>query len=220
MSEPEAQGTPAQIERKARSERILAETGVRINAWLPMIEDDSQIRARTAEEVADRLVALSVVAAKGEGVDPITLARVMKDLDARRRLSPNETAFIDEPAPSEHARIQFIWRYEAAWVMLWALRLTDEPLSAATGICDVPFLCDVVLGKTDLTRNGLRPVAEILDEADLIYRRHWAVRQSSLDGEPSGGDLDPGVVLERHYALNWLTGTYGDIGWDDVGTDT
>ena len=36
--------------------------------------------------------------------------------------------------------------------------------------------------------------------------------------EPAAG-LEPGVVYERHYALNWLT-KYGDVGWDNVPTDT
>ncbi len=65
----------------------------------------------------------------------------------------------------------------------------------------------------------LRPQAELLDAADLIYRTHWAVRQARLDGEPSPAGLDPGVVHERHYALNWLIG-YAGQAWDDMSTDT
>jgi hypothetical protein len=212
--------TQAQTDRKLRSEEILAETGVRVNAWLPVIEDVTQMTTRTPQEVADRLIALTVVAAKGENLEQDVIDGIVDHLDARRRLSPNEAAFIDDPEASEHDRIQFIWRYEAAWVMFWALKLTDEPLSDARTICDVPTLCAVVRDTPDLTVNGLRPLEEIADEADLIYRRHWATRQSSLDGLAPGGDLEPGVVMERHYALNWLIGTYGDCGWDDIGTDT
>jgi hypothetical protein len=220
VSEDRIEITASQTDRKTRSEARLNEAGVRVNEWLPVIEDESQMALRSPSEVADRLVALTVVAAKGQGLDQSVVEEIAKDLDARRRLSPNETAFIDDPDPSQHDRIQFVWRYEAAWIMLWALKLVDEPLSNATAICDVPRLCGIVRDEPDLTKNGLRTIAEIADEADLIYRRHWATRQSSLDGIPPGGGLEPGVVMERHYALNWLIGTYGDCGWDDVGTDT
>lgn len=220
MTDTTYQISESQNARKTRSEEVLAKTGVRINTWLPVLEDESQAVVPTAETVADRLLALTLVAAKGEGLDQSIIQEIVEGKDARRRFSPNETAFIDDMEPSQHDMIQFIWRYEAAWVMLWALKLVDEPLSAATAICDVPKLCEIVRDEPDLTKNGVRPVSEILDEADLIYRRHWATRQSSLDGVPPGGDLEPGVVMERHYALNWLIGTYGDCGWDEVGTDT
>ncbi|MDR2636809.1 MAG: DUF4272 domain-containing protein [Zoogloeaceae bacterium] len=31
--------------------------------------------------------------------------------------------------------------------------------------------------------------------------------------------MEPGVTMERHYALNWLIG-YMDQEWDDISTDT
>ena len=64
----------------------------------------------------------------------------------------------------------------------------------------------------------LRSVSEILDETDRIYRIHWAVREAQLKEQPVPAGLDPDVVWERHYALNWLT-WYADE-WDDVTTDT
>jgi hypothetical protein len=65
----------------------------------------------------------------------------------------------------------------------------------------------------------LRPVAEVLDEADLIYRYDWAVVDARINNKPVPLGVDPGVVQERHYALNWLIG-YMDQDWDDVSTDT
>jgi hypothetical protein len=64
----------------------------------------------------------------------------------------------------------------------------------------------------------LRPLGAVLDETDMIYRLHWAVRQAQLDGGVPPASLNPGVVTERHHALNWLT-RYEDQ-WDDVTTDT
>ena len=65
----------------------------------------------------------------------------------------------------------------------------------------------------------LRPIADILDQVDLIYRYHWAVRNARLKGQQIPADLDPDVTVERHHALNWLIG-YLEQAWDDVSTDT
>ena len=50
-----------------------------------------------------------------------------------------------------------------------------------------------------LKKANLRPKAEILDAADLIYRYHWAVRDAQLNGrKATAGHHDrrtaPGIV--------------------------
>ena len=65
----------------------------------------------------------------------------------------------------------------------------------------------------------LRPIADILDQADLIYRYHWAVRDARIKGRQAPAALDHDVTEERHYALNWLIGYHAQA-WDDVSTDT
>jgi len=58
-----------------------------------------------------------------------------------------------------------------------------------------------------------------LNEAELIYRYHWAVVDARDNGNVTPSEIDSNVVLERHYTLNWLIG-YMDQQWDDVSTDT
>ena len=65
----------------------------------------------------------------------------------------------------------------------------------------------------------LRPQAEILSEADLIYRIHWATVDARVNGAEPPAGLNPSVVYERHYALNWLIG-YAGQEWDNITTDT
>ena len=64
----------------------------------------------------------------------------------------------------------------------------------------------------------LRNIEAILDETDKIYRIHWAVRDAQLNKKTVPAKLDSGVVVERHYALNWLI-WYADE-WDEITTDT
>lgn len=73
--------------------------------------------------------------------------------------------------------------------------------------------------ETFIKEAKLRPLNEILDPADLIYRYHWAVVDAIINGKAAPAGLDSGVVMERHYALNWLIG-YMDQSWDNISTDT
>lgn len=206
--------------RKAWAESVLRAEGIPVNPHLPMIESEAEVEVRAPHEVADRLHALVVVAFKGsESPDQAMVDSIVAERDLRRHFTPNELAFIDDPEPSDQARIQFSWRCEAAWVLLWTLKHVEGQLGPPRELCDVPFLSETVFETPNLAARGLRPANEILNEADLIYRCHWAVRQAALDGKPSPAGLHPGVTMERHHALNWLI-RYGDLDWDDVTTDT
>jgi hypothetical protein len=126
----------------------------------------------------------------------------------------------DEPDEAELPR--FTWRYEALAALLWALGRLDS-LPFPDTICDVPLVAKNVLGtkpETWLATARLRPGAEILDILDVTYRLHWAVRQAvHIDHTAIPAGLDPGVVAERHHALNWLV-SLGDADWDEVDTPT
>ena len=65
----------------------------------------------------------------------------------------------------------------------------------------------------------LRDREEIFDQADLIYRYHWAVRNNDLKGIEIPGNLDRSVIMERHYALNWSIDS-DKTDWDDIVTHT
>ena len=67
----------------------------------------------------------------------------------------------------------------------------------------------------------MRTPAEILDEADLIFRMDWACVEARLKNDPSlMGDLFQDVVVERHKGLNWIIGAYGADDWDTVAPHT
>lgn len=64
-------------------------------------------------------------------------------------------------SPSQHDRIQFIWRYEAAWTLLWALGFVAQPVQR----CDVEFAVGTMTGTTTsqfIEDSELRPIADIL----------------------------------------------------------
>ncbi|MEN7343830.1 MAG: DUF4272 domain-containing protein [Pseudomonadota bacterium] len=210
-----------QLGRKRQSELVLREEGVPFNEYLPVIESSAEAKIRSEGDVELRALCLVFVAVKGEGVDHETVKQLIAAYGLEPHLTPRERAFINDPEPSEHDRVQFVWRYESAWVLLWALGFIDE-LPRPDKIADVPQLTVIVGDRTtESFREAavLRDAKQILDQADLTYRYHWAVVDARISGEESPSGLDSSVVYERHYALNWLISYMGQD-WDDVSTDT
>lgn len=209
------------LSRKQKTEVILQKEGVPFISHLPVIENDTTANFRPTEEVAWRAMALCLVALKGEGLEQEQVLRILKQYELEHALTPKERRFIFNDEPSDHDRIQFTWRYECYWVMLWALRYIED-LGRPDHICDVPRAVQIMVrGNSQRFIEGarLRNHSEILDAVDLIYRYDWACVDARLKGEEAPAGLDAGVVMERHHALNWLVG-YMDQEWDDVKTDT
>ncbi len=209
------------VERRARSVTRLRQEGVPTIDHLPVIEDSTQAKTRTAEEIARRAIAVCLTAAKGEGVDQATVDALVQRYGAEAFLSPKEAAFIKDPNPTQQERVDYSWRYEDYWVLLWALGYVDT-LERPEAMCDVPKAVRLLKDRTTarfVQDAKLRPLASILDEADLAYRYHWAAVDARVKGKETPAKLEGGVVQERHYVLNWLIG-YMDQDWDDISTDT
>jgi hypothetical protein len=210
------------LERKRRSEAILRREGVPFIAHLPVIEDEETATIRQLEEVAWRTMALNVVAVKGEGLEQERVLGIIEQYNLEHTFTLKEREFIFSGAPSDRDRIQFTWRYECYWVLLWALNYADE-LGRPDRICDVPRAVSVMVERTaeEFIRGArLRSTSEILDATDLIYRYDWACVDAWLKGKSAPASLDAGVVIERHHALNWLVGYPDNADWDDVSADT
>jgi hypothetical protein len=209
------------IDRKLRSETILRAEGVPFLDALPVVETTAEALKRSKEEVALRALCLLLVAEKGAGLEDEVVERILKSYELRPHLTPKELAFVLDSSPSQHERLQFAWRYEAASTLLWALGFVAQ-LGKPVQPCDVEFAVGTMSGTTTsqfIKHSELRPLADILDQVDLVYRYHWAVRNARIKGQQIPADLDPSVTEERHYALNWLIG-YLEQAWDDVSTDT
>jgi hypothetical protein len=207
--------------RKRRSIEILKTQEIPFISWLPEIEDTNTSLRRSTEEVSYRAMALCVVAEKAEGLEKQIVDKIITDCRLDGYFTEKEQQFINDQKSDEVTKIQFLWRYEAYWVLLWALGFINK-LDYPDKICDVPLAVSFLSERSAsefIQEAKLRGQDEILNEADLIYRYHWAVINNKLKAiEPPGG-LDRSIVYERHYALNWLIG-YGKSGWDEISTDT
>lgn len=209
------------IARKARSASLLSRRRVPVNATLPVIETVAQSRRLTSRAVAERALALMIVTIKADTRDDTFAAEVMEAYGAEAYLSPQEREYVFTTAATENDHLQNVWRYEALYTLLWALGFTDE-LGHPDEVSNVEWTAQTLL---ELGPDGffaqarLRNQSALLDQADLIYRYHWAAREAADASSVMPAGVDRSVIIERHYALNWLIG-YLDQDWDEISTDT
>ena len=209
-----------QLERKAKSEVILESCGIRINKNLPCVRSTEEVVLRSDKEVIDRTYALLIIAAKGEGVSQDHLIKTVeaKGIDS---FSPKESVIYNAKLLNDQERAYATWRYEGLYVLLWALGQMDE-LKYPSEICDVQTIVGKILkpSRNDFASSShLRSESEILDELDKTYRMNWACVDARIKDQAVSGNLNPSVVYERHYSLNWLT-KYQNQDWDEVETNT
>jgi hypothetical protein len=217
---------PDAIARKAATERLLAGRGVRVLPTLPPSVGGPEVALREPREVVQRALALLVVAVRAETInegDPWPIAELREKFPlAFPGLSPVEAAFMASDRPERQAVVNHAWRYEALALLVWALGRVDT-LPFPDAICDVRGTVGAATAIEPaawLARATLRPAGEILDALDQTYRLHWAVRQATqVERRPVPAGIEPGVVAERHHALNWLV-RRDDADWDDVETPT
>ena len=192
---------------------------------LPPSLGEGEVELRSAPGVIDRAYGLLAVATRGRSVAMGTgeeVAGLTAAADAAEALTPKELAFVEADAPDGQHAMEMSWRFEALNVLLWALGSDAGHLDRWDEVADTDALARGVraLGGPDRASTAtLRPAAEILDALDLTWRQHWSVRQARVEELDLAG-LDPDVVVERHVALNWLTGFHNDPGteWDEIDT--
>ena len=172
--------------RKARSEAALLRRQIPINKHLPVIET-SEARLRSKPEIAYRALALLVAALKAEGLEQQVFEKVLSKYALAPYFTAKESVFIEKHEPSKRERVQFTWRYEAAWVLLWALSYIEN-IGEPSAICDVPKAVSIMRDRTTeqfIAEASLRPLAQVLDEADLIIGATGRLSTHELTENPA-----------------------------------
>lgn len=226
----EDRSTPEGRQRKETSLAYLKEKQVPYLESLPELPPLSELKVRSREEIARRAVALLIVIQYAcdvaqEGDLPASKAFVADLLDkfgVADELTGDERDLLAQEEPSRQAAINIAWQYEAYWALLWALGLLDS-LDFPDHTCDCEFAIQAVSSCDGfaefLDKTTLRQPESILDEADKIYRLHWACVNDRIQGREPAAGLNESVVMERRRALFWMIG-YRDEAWDDIRMDT
>jgi len=196
--------------------------------WLPHIESSDDVIQRSAEHIAKRAITclLMIQVAcdlDGDQFDQETedfIVDLLNKFEVADELTVKEKNILNRSAAQQDI-VNMIWKYEAYWVLLWALGIVDE-LKYPDEIADCDFAIEVVSRCRSLQefmqKVKLRDIEEILDEADLIYRYDWACVDARLKQQNAPSNLNASIVLERHGALNWLI--QADADWDNPDVST
>jgi hypothetical protein len=198
-----------------QSEGRLAGWGLKVNPHLP---PPGARTARPAAEVAARGAVLAALAEVGEGAPPGFVLRwtSLQGLDGA--LTAGERALLSAPGLAPVERDGLRWGAEAAWALAWALgRAPVLDAEAWAGTPGPPWPSPRSPGRAleALAGAALRPLEELLREADLAFRLHWAVVDAAVLGEPFPAErFHPDRVVERRRALEWVLSP--GVAWDAV----
>ena len=209
-------------ERKEKTENYLKTLDIPFNPGLPAIEEEVDAVVRTAEDIAKRILILVYLGVYAEDGDRNEIVEFLKSSALWEAVSEYEKKLLSKKKLTEQDKINISWKSECIYLLLWAINKIEET-GLPTEQCDIGAMLDLLpdaFGATEdfIVNAAIRPTAEILDKADLIYRLHWAAREADANGEDIPGDIDTGIIEEWHYAINWIT-CYGE-NWDDILTDT
>lgn len=220
--------TEADKARQRHSIEKLKEKGIPYASHLRSSITEAEAQIRMPEEILKRLASLFAVSVYSEVMlsEEGSRENALEYIDEVKKrypisLSPAETAYIDNESPEKNECVQFVWRYECCTVLLWALGL--DKLNYPDEICDVRGIASILWNHTlDSLQEKIRMRGkdEILDEADLILRYNWACVDARIHGKETPASLESGVVQERHYVFNWLTGANNQAEWDDIQPNT
>ena len=213
--------------RASKNNEILKSKGLPCPDGMPVSAFSEKSVIPDKEVIVKRAVAIFAAAVKsevyGSGAYEDTDAKLAELLDALKArygelnfLSKEEQAYIDNPNPSQEDVNKFGWRYECCAILLWALKLLD--LNEPDKIVDAATIGEIIWSNdmaSLMEKSSVREKTELLDKQDLLHRYDWAC----IEGQIKKLDItqvSSEIVVEWHYALNWLTGVEGVTDWDKV----
>jgi hypothetical protein len=178
---------------------------------------------RTADEIARRALVLHCVIAASQGVSRDDITEWLKDEGLWEAASPLEQRFLLNSNPTEKETSNAMWRVEAQVALLWAIRKISS-LGSLSEQCDTGPMVDAIPELFSSTKEFigsavLRKPDEISEEYEKVYDSHCEARYAVRRNIPIPDSIKLGIVQERHYAFNWLTGYCGQD-WDEITTDT
>lgn len=210
------------IRRKERSLVRLKEEKIPFIEHLPPIASEEETTLRDQETVVRRAIALNLISRRAEGESYDWFHAQVERYRLQDDVTDDEWEFAADDEPPQYVVIKFSRRMESYWCLLWSLGMIRNRLGKPDNFANVERANEIIATRSldqFLLDATLQDKKEILDEADLHYRYHWAVIDAELYGRKPPRSLKPDVVYERHYALNWLI-RYQNLEWDDVTTDT
>ena len=217
-------------QRKNKAIAYLKEKGIPYTDSLPQLPPIEDCQFKAKEDIARRAVALLIViqfacdVAQGENVEESRdfFISMLRKYEVEDILTDNERAFLYSKQPNAQEAINISWQYEAYWTLIWALGFVDK-LDFPDEVCDCEYAIQVISNcetfEQFYLQTAMRSQKVILDEADKIYRLHWACVDSRIQERTAPAGMNESIVMERRRGLFWLIGHQNE-NWDTISMDT
>ena len=217
-------------QRKNKTIAYLKENGIPYTDSLPQLPPIGACQLKAKEDIARRAVALLIViqfacdVAQGENVEESRdfFINMLHKYEVEANLTDNERAFLYDQQPNAQDAINISWQYEAYWILIWVLGFVKE-LDFPDEVCDCEYAIQVISNCETFEQFYLqimmRSQKEIMDEADKIFRLHWACVDSRIQERPAPVGMNESIVMERRRALFWLIGHQNEE-WETISMDT
>ncbi|MCB9913457.1 MAG: DUF4272 domain-containing protein [Verrucomicrobiales bacterium] len=206
--------------RKEETESYLRSRGVPVNPHLPCTESPEELSVATPEQVAWRVCVLSGLVARACGAPRDLVMRYFESDGLFQHTSAGEAEVVRAELLKPEQRAQFQWQVEGLWELAWVLSLIPRPDHFRTCGNELVTLVPKPGGPVGdfIERAQMRPNDELLAEADMLYRLHWAVREASLRRQRIPTGLPCQVTEERLRAINWVLSS--EVTWEETDTST
>lgn len=200
---------------KEASNQYLKSMGITVNKNLPLIENISEVKPRSAKDVASRICAISYVIGMAYDADKNKLIKYLKDYNLWSYVSHNEQSLLKNKDISEQEIIDIEWLTECSQALAWCLGLVEMDHFKDYDE-DLPDKIPIKKDPTEFINNSkLRSIEEIQSQSDLLYRMHWYTKHIKFYQKSK---LNQSIIVERRKAIDWVYGT--EENWDEVPLDT
>lgn len=217
-------------QRKNKTIAYLKEKSIPFIDSLPQLPPMEACQFKAKKDIARRAAALLIViqfacdVAQGENVAESRdfFISMLRKYEVEDILTDNERAFLYSQQLNAQEAINISWQYEAYWTLIWALGFVDK-LDFPDEVCDCEFAIQVISNcetfEQFYLQTTMRSQGEILDEADKIYRLHWACVDSRIQERMAPAGINESIVMERRRGLFWMIGLHNED-WDTISMDT
>lgn len=199
--------TMSAIERKEQTERLLKAWKIPVHTNLPAFEEEQEINAREPHEIAIRVMILTYLNCVCQAPEAReAILAFLEEEGLWRFATETEKDLFQRSNWTEQEETNTLWRSESIWLLLWAIEQVEHlawPLQEANMNDIISLLPPFLSNSRDFVSTvNVRSTPTLLDMADLLFRLNWASMQAEKEGRPL--DLHPGILYERHQAINWV----------------
>lgn len=201
--------------RIKRNIEILKQKNIPFIEHMKAIPFNSCTSLCSKEEIISRMLADYVIATCAlysleEKVNIVhyVLSQMDEKLNIKSVLAPVDINFLNaitEQKVSKQGLQDATWAFEECAMLMWTLGLIDKPDSDK--MCKVEQLNNFFFNIKNydelLSQCTIKSKEEILEQADLIFRYHWACRETRMKGKKIQ-QLDEMIVQEQRRALEWV----------------